>query len=488
MVGPVSIVWFRADLRLADQPALDAAARRGGPVVPVFVWSPEEEGRWPPGAAARWWLHHSLSSLAASLEALGSRLVVRQGPAGETLRRLVEETGAQSVFWNRRYEPAAIERDTATKALLQSAGVDAESFGGGLLHEPWTVANRQGQPFQVFTPFYKTCLGDGHAADDLLPAPARLRSPAEWPDSVPVDRLGLLPQIDWAAGFRDHWQPGEIGAGRRLARFAEHTLLGYKAGRDQPAGDGVSELSPHLHFGELSPRQVRDAARRQAAAFAGPDKAEAAEPFVRQLYWREFAHHLLYHFPHTPDEPLRPQFARFPWRRDPRLLRAWQRGQTGYPLVDAGMRQLWRIGWMHNRVRMVVASFLVKDLLLSWREGAAWFWDTLVDADLANNTLGWQWTAGCGADAAPYFRIFNPVSQGEKFDPAGDYVRRWVPELAALPAAWIHRPWEAPAEVLRAACVTLGENYPRPIVDHATARAAALAALAATRRDTVEAG
>jgi deoxyribodipyrimidine photo-lyase len=465
-----ALVWFRQDLRLSDNPALTAALERAGPVIPVFIWAPEEEGYWPPGAASRWWLNGSLVALNAELEKRGSRLIVRHGPTAEELSRLVVETGASSVFWNRRYEPAAIARDRELKSTLRERGLVAESFNGNLLFEPGMIRNGSGKPFRIFTAFWRACLRNSiarHPKD----VPKKLPSFANWPHSLKPAELGLDPTVDWAAGLRETWQPGEAGARSQLKRFRKEALEEYPVGRDKPGAIGTSRLSPHLHFGEISPGQVW-------SAIAGT----MSEDYLRQLGWREFAYHLLFHYPESPQQPLRPRFAAFPWKTDSRALKAWQRGKTGYPLVDAGMRELWRTGWMHNRMRMVVASFLVKHLLIGWQQGAAWFWDTLVDADLANNTLGWQWVAGSGADATPYFRIFNPVIQGEKFDPAGEYVRRWVPELAAMPNQWIHRPWKAPASILREAGVELGKTYPLPIVDHDEARERALAALQSMQR------
>jgi deoxyribodipyrimidine photo-lyase len=476
-----SLVWFRHDLRLDDHAALHAATQHGGAVVPVFIWAPEEEGRWPPGAASRWWLHHSLGRLGESLQRVGSRLILRRGLSVEVLSQLVEEIGATALYFQRRDEPAAAARDQMVIARLALRLTRIGACGGALLFEPGRIRTRQGEPFQVFTPFWRACL----ARDDVpapLPAVGKLPAPAQWPHSEPLDALGLLPAVDWADGIRAAWQPGEATARGELRAFIEHRLVHYDSARERPDLDGTSRLSPYLHFGEISPRRVwhEVQAARRAASIGDRPAAQAmqraAEGFLRQLGWREFAHHLLMHFPHTPNEPLRPEFAEFPWDDHREHLRAWQRGQTGYPLVDAGMRQLWRTGWMHNRVRMIAASFLVKDLMLPWHAGAAWFWDTLVDADLANNTLGWQWAAGCGADAAPFFRVFNPVSQGTKFDPNGDYIRRFVPELSRLEAPWIHRPWTAPDEVLAAANVKLGKTYLSPIVDHAAARRRALAA------------
>ncbi len=498
MSSPATIVWFRQDLRLDDQPALRAAVDRGGPLIPVFLWTPGEEGTWRGGGASRWWLHHSLAALDAALRTAGSRLILRQGESAlALLRALIRETGADAVFWGRRYEPAIVARDVTVKAELLAAGIRAESFNTALLHEPWTIRGGEGKPLRVFTPFWRRCLAAGEPAGPQ-PAPQAWNSPAHWPAGDELAALQLLPRIDWAAGMRAAWQPGEAGARVRLAQFVERSAEDYAAQRDRPDRAGVSRLSPHLHWGEISPRRVWHAVRAAAAGGRAapqiaaprphepPSAARSVEVFLRELGWREFAHHVLFHFPETTDKPLRAEFESFPWRRSAAALRAWQRGRTGYPLVDAGMRELWTTGWMHNRVRMVVASFLVKHLRIHWIEGARWFWDTLVDADLANNTLGWQWTAGCGADAAPYFRVFNPVLQGERFDPEGAYVRRWIPELARLPSAWIHRPWEAPAATVAAADLRLGAAYPAPIVEHAAARQAALDAFSAVtgRRET----
>jgi deoxyribodipyrimidine photo-lyase len=466
----VSLVWFRLDLRLTDNPALQAAVSQGRPVIPVFVWSPEEEGRWGPGAASRWWLHTSLRRLDASLRARGSRLIIRRGQTSQTIRTLLEESGASAVYWNRRYEPAVAERDRHLETMLRAEGRIVRNFNGALLYEPWNVGSRSGRPFRVFSAFWRACQAQ---ADPEAPqaAPETIEGPRRWPAAIPLKELRLSPAVDWAVGLRAQWRPGEAGALQSLDRFRDEGISGYATRRDHPDRLGTSRLSPHLHFGEISPRQVWSAVR------GWPHRSSDAQTcFLRELGWREFAYHLLFHFRQTPERPLRTEFEAFPWEADAEDLRAWQRGQTGYPIVDAGMRELWRTGWMHNRVRMIAASFLVKDLLIPWQEGAAWFWDTLVDADLANNTAGWQWVVGCGADAAPYFRIYNPVTQGETFDPSGDYVRRWVPELRRLPNEWLHRPWEAPAGVLSEAGVELGIHYPRPIVDHREARARALAA------------
>ena len=470
-----TLVWFRQDLRLSDNPALAAAVDRGGEVIPEFIWAPEEDGVWRPGAASKWWLRRSLAGLNAELEKRGSRLLVRRGPTGKALLDLLAESGASAVFWNRRYEPAAVARDADLKSQLRERGIATESFKGNLLFEPWTIQNSGGRPFRVFTAFWRACLSKpiAPASED---APMQLRAPETWPSSLELSALGLEPTVDWAAGLRETWQPGESGAKSQLERFRKEAIQEYPAGRDKPDVIGTSRLSPHLHFGEISPGQVWRAVVG-TMNHGGAGSRGACQAYLRQIGWREFAHQILYHHPQSPEQPLRAEFAAFPWKTDPRTLTAWTRGKTGYPLVDAGMRELWHTGWMHNRVRMVVASFLVKHLLIGWQEGAAWFWDTLVDADLANNTLGWQWVAGCGADAAPYFRIFNPVLQGLKFDPAGAYVRRWVPELAGLPNEWLHQPWKAPASILGEAGVNLGTTYPLPIVDHDEARHRALAAL-----------
>ncbi|MDX1609994.1 MAG: deoxyribodipyrimidine photo-lyase [Halofilum sp. (in: g-proteobacteria)] len=477
-----AIVWFRRDLRLSDNPALRDALGSFDRVLPVYVHAPEEEGEWAPGGAQRWWLHHSLQALAEDLAACGAPLVIRGGPTREALGRLLDETGAAAVLWNRLYEPALIERDRALKHWLrEERGVIARSHNAALLFEPWEVATGQGEPYRVFTPFWRALERRG-LPHRLQPRPRRLPGLARPPRGERVAELGLLPRVRWDAGLEQTWQPGEAGAQNRLDWFVEEALAAYDAGRDAPAEDGTSGLSPWLHCGEIGPRQVVVAVEN-----AGLADTSDGRRFLAELGWREFAHHLLYHYPHTPGEPLDPKFAAFPWQRPGAELTAWQAGRTGIPLVDAGMRQLWHSGWMHNRVRMVVASLLTKNLRIHWREGARWFWDTLVDADLASNTLGWQWTAGCGADAAPFFRIFNPVRQGERFDPDGAYVRQWVPELAGLPDRHIHAPWQAPAEVLAAAGVRLGHDYPEPIVDLKGSRQRALDAFERMRRDARQA-
>jgi deoxyribodipyrimidine photo-lyase len=476
--GAPVLLWFRQDLRLIDNPALAAAVATGRPVIPVFVLDEHAAGRWAPGGAARWWLHVSLAALAGALVERGSRLVLRRGRAVDVIPRLVEETGAVAVHASRLYEPWARASDAAVAAALKRRGVAIHGANTALLFEPWTVRTQAGGPFGVYTPFSRACFAAGPPPRPL-PAPAHIPRPEHLPPSEALDDWGLLPTSpDWAGGLRATWRPGEDGAQGRLERFLAHGLEDYDTDRNRPDRDATSGLSPHLHWGEISPRQVW-----HAAEAAGAPRRRGTETFLKELLWREFSYHLLWHNPEMPEQPLKEAFRNFPWRNDPPALRAWQRGRTGYPIVDAGMRQLWHTGWMHNRVRMIVASFLIKHLLIPWQEGEAWFWDTLVDADLAANSASWQWVAGCGADAAPYFRIFNPVLQGRKFDPEGAYVRRWVPELAHLPAAHIHAPWEAPPVALHDAGVTLGRSYPHPIVDHAAARARALAALESIVQD-----
>lgn len=466
------LYWVRNDLRLTDNPALTAAVASGRPVVPVFIWSPEEEGDWVPGTATRVWLERSLAALGKGYTRRGSRLLLRRGDGPSVLRDLCAELGATTVHASQRYEPDALRQEVRVRAMLQEAGIELKVFDGSLLNAPDSIQTLSGEPYKVFTPYYNACLKRGESSEPH-PAPEKIPAPPKWPTSDTLATLELSPEHPWVEDMMHYWEVGEEAAHARLAAFVESPVEDYPEDRDRPGVAGTSTLSPYLHFGELSPRQICHALSTYGGA--GEDSSPARTSYIRQLYWRDFAHHLLYHFPDTTDEPLKPMFAPFPWVEDKEALRRWQRGQTGYPFVDAGMRELWATGWMHNRVRMVVASFLIKDLRIHWREGAAWFWDTLVDADLANNTLGWQWVAGCGADASPYFRVFNPMTQGKKFDSHGDYVRRWVPELAEVPDKYIHVPWEmAPIEL--AACgVQLGRDYPHPMVDHAEARKTALA-------------
>ena len=475
-----AIVWFRRDLRLADNPALSAACEQARHVIALYVHAPEEEGEWAPGAASRWWLHHSLARLDESLRARGGRLTIRLGSSLETLLAVARETGATHAYWNRLYEPARVACDTQVKAALREAGLHCESFNAALLHEPWEVRTGQGDPYRVFTPFWKACAARLDAQPRPLPVPERIAAPPARVAGLALDDLELRPRIRWDTGLHEAWTPGEAGALAQLESFAGGAMACYGEGRNRPDRPDTSRLSPHLHFGEVGPRQCLAAARNAVAD--RPSSQASADSFVRELGWREFAHHLLHHFPQTPTAPLDTRFDAFPWDPNDAWVEAWQRGRTGYPIVDAGLRELWHTGWMHNRVRMIAASLFTKNLRQPWLAGAQWFWDTLVDADLANNTLGWQWTAGCGADAAPYFRIFNPMLQTERFDPHRAYLRRWLPELARLPDKWIHAPWEAPAAVLAEAGVELGHAYPRPIVDFRASREAALAAYATIKR------
>ncbi len=475
-----TILWLRTDLRIHDNPALHAAVNCGGSVIPLFVWSPEEEAPWAPGAASRWWLDKSLRALADSLAARGSRLIVRCGPALDALRSVALACDADAVFWNDRYEPAVLVRDAGVERALRGSGIDVRRFESLLLRRPSASGKTDGTPYKVFTPFWRSLVARVRV-EEPLPAPETIPFPSSWPESDSIASLALEPEIDWAQGMRATWTPGEAGAHAARKRFIESALARYPSARDEPGIDGTSRLSPHLHFGEISAREIWNSVRDVAGE--RPELDVAAEAWLRQIGWREFGHHLLFHFPHTTDAPLRPEFSRLRWTDDPQRLRAWQRGTTGYPIVDAGMRELWTTGWMHNRVRMIAASFLVKDLAVAWQHGARWFWDTLVDADLANNTLGWQWVAGCGADAAPFFRIFNPVVQSRRFDPDGVYLRRWLPELSRLDAKWIHEPASAPPLVLAAAGIRIGETYPEPIVAHDQARRLALDAYEEMMRD-----
>lgn len=465
-----ALVWFRDDLRLDDNPALDAAKATGRPLVLVFLLDEQSEGIRPLGGAARWWLGRSLAALAAAIEAKGGELVLRRGRAIDSIPDLAREVGAQTVHWNRRYSAPEIAVDKAVKSALTTGGIAVESFGGNLLHEPWTVETQSGGAFRVFTPFFR------RAVTQAIRVPSR--GPSQWrfghpPDGERREDWALEPTApDWAGGLRQAWTPGEDGALTALAAFIDGGLAGYADQRDHPDLPSTSRLSPHLRFGEISPHRALTAVRHAEADGSAAPRDVAK--FVSEVYWREFSYHLLFHFPDIGQTNFNDRFDAFEWASDEALVRAWQRGLTGYPLVDAGMRQLWQTGWMHNRVRMVAASFLIKHCLTDWRRGEEWFWDTLVDADPANNPASWQWVAGSGADAAPYFRVFNPVAQGEKFDPDGHYVRHFVPELAALPSSILHKPWEAAPAVLRQAGVVLGETYPRPVVDHAWARQRAL--------------
>ncbi|MDE2383901.1 MAG: deoxyribodipyrimidine photo-lyase [Alphaproteobacteria bacterium] len=457
-MSPV-ILWFRQDLRLSDHPALNAAAARGA-VIPLFILDDETPGPWRWGGASRWWLHHSLVSLGKKLP-----LVLRRGRADAVLRDVLKQSGASALHFTRDYTPWSGPLEQRIKVLCDELGIDCHRHGGFLLHEPEAIRNGQGEPYKVYTPFSRACFASG---EPRLPKPA---PKVEWATpglaSDKLESWRLLPtRPNWATGFEAAWQPGEQGAQAALQRFLEAGLADYAEGRDRPDKPFTSRLSPHLHWGEISPHQIW-AATRAAAAHAGGRLDGGAEKFLKEILWREFSYHLLHHWPEFPAKSFRPEFEAFPWANDEAALRRWQQGKTGYPIVDAGLRELWATGTMHNRVRMIVASFLIKHLQLDWREGQHWFWDTLVDADLAANSASWQWVAGCGADAAPYYRIFNPILQGVKFDPEGAYVKRWVPELRSIAAEHIHTPWEMPVPPAA---------YPAPMVDHAKARARAMAA------------
>lgn len=465
-----AIVWFRSDLRIADNAALTAASRHAS-VIPVYIRETASPARTD-GAASQWWLHHSLAALAASLEALGSPLMLATGKAFEIIAMLAVQTGAEAVYWNRRYDPARIDPDMRLKTALNEAGMHAVSFPGQLLHEPTRLKTGGGGHYRVYTPFWRA-LEAGGEPRPALPAPERLAPPEKAVSSESLDDWNLLPTgPDWAGGLREAWTPGEAGAQARLADFLDDGIADYAEGRDVPSGDNTSRLSPHLAHGEITPTQIFEALSH--AETPGSDRDELV--FRKEVGWREFSWHLLVNEPDLPQANHNRRFDDFPWAHSAVALAAWQQGRTGYPVVDAGMRQLWQTGWMHNRVRMIVASFLTKHLLIDWRRGEEWFWDTLVDADPASNAASWQWVAGCGADASPYFRIFNPILQGEKFDPDGAYVRAFVPELAKMPEKFIHKPWMAPDSVLTEAGVRLGETYPKPIVDHKAARDRALSA------------
>lgn len=456
-----AILWLRQDLRLADNPALQAVSNH--PFFAVYIW--DEQDPWCPGGASQWWLHKSLNALRQSLRERGVQLIFKRGNPLRILKALTQETKACGVYWNRCYEPYAINRDKEIKTSFKNEGIPCQSFNGSLLAEPWEIQTKTKGPYQVFTPFWKVLQSLSFPKPNPIPDLQGWNVPIV---SDSIEEWGFQSTL-WGQGLEKTWQPGEKGAWGRLSQFIEEGIETYARKRDYPSENGSSHLSPYLHWGELSPRQIWHQTSRVHGA--------EALPFLRQLGWREFSYHLLFHFPELPSKPLRSSFEHFPWEVNVDALKAWQTGKTGYPLVDAGMQELWHTGTMHNRVRMVVASFLVKHLLLPWQKGEEWFWDTLVDADLANNAVSWQWVAGCGADAAPYFRIFNPTLQSQKFDPKGTYIKEWVPELQALDSVYIHSPWQASSEVLERSGIQLGTTYPFPIIDHAFARERALEAL-----------
>lgn len=465
------IVWFRRDLRLGDNPALDAAVSGGKPIICLYI--DETDCARPLGAASKWWLHYSLEDLGKNIADVGGRLILRRGVAADILDDIISQTGADHIVWNRRYAEDARARDSGLKSSLKERGLKVESFKANLLTEPWERQTKTGGYYKVFTPYWRAVRGELTVLP-ALPEPTELTPYNGAIESVGLSDLELLPQSpNWGSKMKSHWQIGAQGAHKALTEFLDNGIAGYTDDRNRPdKPTGTSHLSPHLAFGEISPRQIWQAC---------DGKGGEANKFLSEIGWREFSYVLLYHNPKLASENFKPDFNKFEWDENELALERWQMGQTGYPFVDAGMRQLWATGWQHNRVRMVTASFLIKHLLIDWRRGEEWFYDTLVDADPASNAASWQWVAGSGADASPYFRIFNPFTQGEKFDPNGDYVRKWVPELAKLPKKYIHRPWDAPAHILAEADVKLGRDYPHPIVDHKPARERALSAYKACR-------
>ena len=474
-----AIHWFRQDLRLSDNPALDSAAQYET-LIPIYILDEVNCGEFKMGAASKWWLHQSLTKLNESLD---GKLLVYQGNPHEILNKLIEEQEVSYVTWNRCYEPWRIDRDKEIKRNFEDKNVAVESFSASLLWEPWTISKDDGTPYRVFTPFYKKgCL---NSEEPRLPAGkvdlSNLYSEDLSSDSI--TDLNLLPTIKWYKSFEEEWNPGEIGAEQNLNSFLDSGLLNYKEGRNFPSQEFVSRLSPHLHFGEISPNEVWYRAKTKEG-ISGIEKSLAH--FHSELGWREFSYYLLYHFPDLPNKNFQEKFDIFPWQENEEFLALWQKGNTGYPIVDAGMRELWQTGYMHNRLRMIVGSFLVKNLLIDWRFGERWFWDCLVDADLASNSASWQWVAGSGADAAPYFRIFNPITQGLKFDPEGEYTKKYVPELRDLPNKYLFSPWEAPENILADAGIELGKNYPKPMVDLKLSRETALEAFATTKKENNE--
>lgn len=470
------IFWFRQDLRISDNPGLYQAANDGF-VMPVYIQDESNAGTFKMGSASKWWLYNSLSDLNKSLN---NNLNLYKGCAKDILSHIIKENEIDSIYWNRCYEPWRIKADTEIKALLKEQAIDCKSFNGSLLLEPWQVLKKDASPYRVFTPFYKSSYLDPNSFREPFPSPQEFNLIKDNVNEVTLNDLKLLPTKNWYHKIEKSWDVGEKAAQEKLIIFLNHRLENYKDGRNFPNKENVSCLSPHLHFGEISPNQIwSKVAEKAISSGLGAD----INCFLSELGWREFSYNLLYHFPDLPFRNLQNKFDRFPWSDDLTLLTAWQKGQTGYPIVDAGMRELWQTGYMHNRLRMIVGSFLVKNLLLHWHHGERWFWDCLVDADLANNSASWQWIAGCGADAAPYFRIFNPITQGEKFDPEGQYTRKFVPELARLPDKYLFKPWQAPLSILEKAGVTLGKTYPKPIVDLESSRNKALEAFSAISKE-----
>jgi len=464
-----SLVWLRRDLRIYDNEALFRASEESDSLICVYIHCPEEDKPWERGAASKWWLHHSLHSLKKDLHSLGSELILTNGESSlSEILKMIFDHSIGRVYWNRIYDPHLVERDIKIKNKLHSNGIEVISCKGNLLKEPWEIKNGSGKPYQVFTPFWRN-LSKEINNQVPFPRPKSLNT-IKVNSSLSLEDLNLLPNIPWDKGFYDTWVVSEDEAQKLLNNFLLETAETYKEKRDFPSLSATSKLSPYLHFGQISSRTIW----YESQKYFESDKLNSIEPFLRQIGWRDFAHHLLFNFPHTDTKPLKKEFEKFPWKKSKAIFSKWQKGKTGIPIVDAGMRELWHTGIMHNRVRMITASLLVKNLLIPWQDGSRWFWDTLIDADLPNNTLGWQWVAGSGADAAPYFRIFNPVSQGERFDKDGSYVRKWVPELKNLPSTWIHKPWECPDSVLSEAGIVLGKSYPKPLISLKESREEAL--------------
>lgn len=473
MKKSTSLIWFDQDLRLSDNPALYNCLQNTDEnhrVLAVFILDDINAENHTLGGASRWWLHHSLTALNDSL--LGM-LNIYQGNAYDVILSLCQRFSVDHVHWNRRYEPWRIARDRQIKQQLKQRSIHASSYSSRLLNEPWSILKKDHSPYQIFTPYYRASQGIAQHSSPL-PTPDININWQKDSQSSTIEKLNLLPRIAWDSSFYDCWQPGESGANQRLKHFLTEGLDNYKLGRDFPSHKTVSRLSAHLHFGEISPREIYHQLRYIEAS-------DNTEHFKRELAWREFSYYLLFHWPNLSHKNFKEPFDHFPWHNNQQLLKRWQQGLTGYPIVDAGMRELRLTGYMHNRVRMITASFLVKNLLIDWRHGAQWFWDNLVDADLANNSASWQWVAGCGTDAAPYFRIFNPITQGEKFDADGTYTKQFLPELRHMPNKYLFKPWDAPAEILKTANIELGIDYPMPIVDIKVSRENALAAYASIK-------
>lgn len=459
------LYWFRQDLRLNDNPAL-CHASRNGTVMPIYIFDDINSKDFKLGAASCWWLHQSLISLNDSLD---GNLNFYKGDPEEIILKLIQEYDISHIHWNRCYEPWQISRDSKIKKLLKLKNIQINSDNSSLLWEPWDVTKKDNTPYKVFTPFFQNGCLSAIPPREPINKPRNLRLIQDAKYAIDLKDLKLMPKKNWHYKLAEHWQCGEVAALKRLNIFLESGIYNYKEGRDFPAKQSTSRLSPHLHFGEISPNQVWYLAKKQISGNNNNLKV-----FLTELGWREFSYNLLYQFPELPNKNWRSKFNKFKWSNNTKLLQLWQQGKTGYPIVDAGMRELWQTGYMHNRVRMIAASFLVKNLLIDWREGEKWFWDCLVDADLASNSASWQWVAGSGADAAPYFRIFNPVTQGQKFDPEGEYTRKYIPELKNIPNKFLFNPFDAPESILNQSGIKLGNDYPMPIVDLKISRQKAL--------------